>query len=63
MASLFGSPKIPTPQPAPPAPTVDDARLAIEESRRRRTMQGRAATQVVQNETPVATAARQLTGN
>lgn len=63
MAGLFSTPKIPTPKPAPPAPSVDDAQMRIEESRRRRGISGRASTQVVGSETNVATAARALTGN
>lgn len=63
MGALFSKPKIPAPQPTPPAPTVDDARTRIEESRRRRSRTGRKATQVVGQESAVATAARALTGN
>lgn len=63
MASLFSKPKIPKPTPTPPAPTVDDARERIEESRTRRRRVGRTSTVKVGQESAVATAARALTGN
>lgn len=59
----FGGASVPAPTPTPPAPTVDDAQMRIDEARRRRSRGGRASTQLVQNEGSVSTAARQLTGN
>ena len=63
MGALFSKPKIPAPQPTPPAPTVDDAQMRVDDSRRKRSRRGRAATRVVQEEGVVQTAARALTGN
>lgn len=63
MTSLFSKPKIPTPTPAPPAPTVDDARMKSDEAERSRLRKGRASTNMVQSEGGVSTAARVLTGN
>ena len=63
MSSLFSKPKVPTPVAAPPAPTVDDARMKSDEADRTRLRKGRASTNMVQAEGGVSTAARVLTGN
>ena len=63
MGALFSKPKVPKPTPAEMSPTVDDARLNVEDARRRRLRRGRASTDLVSAESGVATAARQLTGN
>lgn len=63
IARLFKGPKIPKPEPAPPVPTVDDARAGIDDARQRRLMQGRAATRLVNDESGISTAAKVLTGN
>lgn len=60
MASLFSKPKIPTPEAAKPAPTVDEARVRTDDMLRNRQRRGRAATQLVASET---NAAKVLTGN
>ena len=63
MSGLFSKPKIPAPVAAPPVPTVDDARMRIDEQERLRRTRGRASTDVVKEETDVSTAAKRLTGN
>lgn len=63
MSALFSGPQISTPQATPPAPTVDEARVRVDGQRQRRTRAGRAATERVQSEEQVSTAARALTGN
>ena len=61
VSSLFGSPKVKSPKPVDP-PEVDEAQLAVDERRRRRTS-SRSANQLVKSEGGVSTAARTLTGN
>ena len=63
MTAMFAKPKIPQAEKAKAPPSVDDAQMRIEESRRRRKGKGRSSTQVVGKETAVATAAKALTGN
>lgn len=61
MAALFSKP--PKPQPQPPAPTVDEAQMRIDQTRRSRRKRGRASTMLVGQEGNVSTAAKALTGN
>lgn len=63
MSRLFKTPDIPKPEPAPPAPTIDDAQSRLDDQERRRLRRGRAANNMVERETNVSTAARTLTGN
>ena len=62
MTKLF-KPDIPDPKAQAPAPTVDDARLKMDEQERRRMRKGRSANELVEKESSVSTAAKTLTGN
>jgi len=63
MSSLFSTPKIPKPEETKPPVDIDSqAAVKAAEADRVRRKRGRAATQVVDEEGPISTAARTLTG-